>query len=95
MEAIRNIASSTALAEADSLISSGLLTDASEVLEEYLTDHTEDTSVLRKLAHVRMLQDRPDDAADLLLNVLALVRNGMYPKIIPDNFSSTICCLLF
>jgi len=75
------------LAEADSLISSGLLTDASEVLEEYLTDHTEDTSVLRKLAHVRMLQDRPDDAADLLLNVLALVRNGMYPKIIPDNLS--------
>lgn len=87
METVRNIASSTLLTEADSLISSGLLTDASEVLEEYLTDHTEDAPVLRKLAHVRMLQDRPDDAADLLLNVLVLVRNGMYPKKIPDNLS--------
>lgn len=89
METVRNIAASIVLAEADSLISSGLLTDASEVLEQYLADHTEDTPVLRKLAHVRMLQDRPDDAADLLLNVFAIVRNAMYPIKTPDNLSLT------
>jgi hypothetical protein len=87
METVRNIASSTVLAEADNLISTGLLTDASEVLEVYLIDHADDTPVLRKLAHVRMLQDRPDDAADLLLNVLAIVRNAMYPKQTQENLS--------
>lgn len=65
------------VAEAERLLLSGSLATASTLLEEYLVDHPEETPVLRALARVRMLQGRPEDAADLLERTLAVLRNGI------------------
>jgi hypothetical protein len=74
--------------EAGRLLAAGLQGAASDLLEECMADGAEDPHVLRALARVRLLQDRPQDAADLLrrvLNEIEKLKAGRESFVRPDD----------
>jgi hypothetical protein len=69
------------LEHSDELLASGLVGAASALLEQHLEQSPDDGRALRALGRIRMLQHRPNEAADLLQRALRAFRRAQATRL--------------